>query len=214
MDAHLVIGFVLAAALLSIVPGQDMLFIISNAVVGGRRTAVLCAVGVSTGIAVHTVAAAFGLSALIAAAPAALDVIRWAGAAVLVYFAVSTWLASRRHLAAVTDDQPVPPPRSAARTYAMAVLTNVANPKVIIFYLAFVPQFVTTGASSWPVATQFLALGGLLIVVGLTVDSTVGLLAGTAAELIRKHRRVRCWLDRVSAAVFGALAARLVADSS
>lgn len=213
MDLHLVIGFVVAAALLSIIPGQDMLFIISNAIVGGRRTGVLCAVGVSTGIAVHTFAAAFGLSALIGAAPVALEVIRWAGAAVLVYFAVSTWLASRRHLVEVTADQPVPPARSAARTYVLAVLTNVANPKVIIFYLAFVPQFVTTAEGSWPVASQFLALGGLLIVVGLTVDSGVGMLAGTAADLIRRHRRVRVWLDRASAAVFGALAARLVADN-
>lgn len=214
MDMHLVVGFVAASALLSIIPGQDMMFIIANAVAGGRRSGVVSALGASTGIAVHTVAAAAGLSALIAAAPAALDVIRWVGAAVLAYFAVSTWLASRQHLRpAVADEQPVIPRRSAARTYLMATLTNVGNPKVIVFYLAFVPQFVATGQGSWPVGSQLLVLGALLIAVGLSVDATVGVLAGSAADLIRRHRTVRCWLDRASAAVFGALAVRLVAEN-
>src|SRR5690606_12829180 len=99
------------------------------------------------------------------------------------------------------------------RLYGMAVLTNVANPKVIIFYLAFVPQFLTTGPGAWPVAPQLLALGGVLILVGLSVDGTAGLLAGIASERIRRHRKVRCWLERASAAVFGALAVRLVADN-
>ncbi|MQA81593.1 MAG: LysE family translocator [Streptosporangiales bacterium] len=212
MDSHLVLGFVVAGALLSIVPGQDMMFIISNGVVGGRRAGVLSAVGMSTGMAVHAVAAALGLTALLAAAPAALQVIRWAGAVVLLYLAVSTWLASRRRLLApVAAD--VLPRRSLGRTYVMAVLTNVANPKVIVFYLAFVPQFLTTGAGAWPVATQLLVLGGLFIVVGLAVDATAGLLAGLASEQIRRHRRVHVWLERASAAVFGALAVRLVADT-
>lgn len=213
MDIHLLLGFVLASALIAVVPGQDMLFIVSNAVVGGRRAGVLAALGMSTGLLVHTVTAALGLTALIAAAPAALEVIRWAGAAVLLYFAVSTWLASRRTLRGPDLDVATVPRRSLRRMYGMAVLTNVANPKVIIFYLAFVPQFLTTGAAAWSVAPQLLVLGAILIVVGIAIDGTVGLLAGAAAERIRRHRKVRCWLERASAAVFGGLAVRLVADN-
>jgi threonine/homoserine/homoserine lactone efflux protein len=211
VQTHVWVAFAVASVVISIVPGPDMLYIVSNAVAGGRRSGVVSAFGAATGISVHTLAAALGLSALIQAAPAALEVVRVVGAVVLGYLAVSTWLASRRHTADLAAE-PVLPTRSIGRTYAMAVLTNLANPKVIVFYLAFFPQFVDTGAG-WPVLVQFLVLGATLLVIGLAVDSSIGLLAGTAADLIRRRKAVRRWLERVSAAIFGALAVRLVVES-
>ncbi len=215
MNRALLATFLVAVALLSLAPGPDMLFIVANAITGGRRAGVVAALGVSTGLAVHTVAAALGLGALIQAAPMVLDGIRVVGAVFLVYLAVATWRSSRAHRRQQepVDEVAAARQRSIPRVYAMAMLTNLANPKVILFYLAFFPQFLTTGAGSWPATVQFLVLGAAFIVVGLAVDGSAGMLAGTLSERILRRGRVRQWLDRVSAAVFGALAVRLALDA-
>ncbi|RZS43271.1 threonine/homoserine/homoserine lactone efflux protein [Herbihabitans rhizosphaerae] len=211
MDVSPLLAFAAAAVLIAVVPGPDMIFIIAHGVAKGRRAGVLAALGMSTGLAVHTLAAALGLGALLAAAPAILDVLRVLGAIFLVYLAVTTLRSSRK---AITEDAPKVPPGSLRRTYVMAVLTNLANPKVVLFYVSFVPQFLTTSTGAWPVGLQFIVLGALLIAIGLIVDATAGLLAGTLSEALRRKPAVQRWLDRVSAAIFGALAARLVTETA
>ncbi|RJQ82949.1 LysE family translocator [Pseudonocardiaceae bacterium YIM PH 21723] len=207
MDHMVLLAFAVACAVISLAPGPDMMFIIANGIARGRVAGVIAALGMSTGIAVHTVAAAAGLGALIAAAPAVLNGLRIAGAIFLGYLAITTWRASRTALAAPV---PAAPDRSLGKTYVMAVLTNLANPKVILFYLAFFPQFVTQGG--WPVWTQFLVLGAILLCVGLSIDATIGFVAGGLSDLLLRRPAIRRWLDRVSAAVFGALAVRLSTD--
>lgn len=203
------LAFAAATALLSLVPGPDLLFVIANGAAGGRRVGIVAALGMSTGLAGHTVAAALGLGVLIRSAPQALTVVRIAGAVVLLYLAITTWRSSRR-----TEPTSVSVPRrSLRRTYAMATLTNLANPKVILFYLAFVPQFVTQGPAAAPIAVQMLALGLLFIVVGLSVDGTAGLLSGTLSERLSGRTGVRRRLERISAGVFAGLAVRLAIDS-
>ncbi|MEV0287620.1 LysE family translocator [Kribbella sp. NPDC050820] len=212
MELSIVLGFVVAALVVSVVPGPDMLFIAANAAAGGRRAGVVAATGVSTGLAVHTVAAALGLGALIQAAPQVLNGVRIAGAAFLLYLAYLTWRASRRPVGEADETLELPK-RTLRRTYLMATLTNVANPKVILFYLAFVPQFITTGPASWPATLQILVLGALLIVVGFCVDASVGLLAGSLTNtLLRAGGTVRRRLERICAGIFAALAARLATD--
>jgi len=206
VDLSLVLAFAAACLIISIVPGQDMMFIVANGIARGRAAGVVAAVGMSTGIAVHTVLTALGLGALLAAAPVALDTIRVVGAVFLVYLAISALRAARETTTATAP----PPARSLRRTYVMAVLTNLANPKVILFYLAFFPQFLTAGGWSTPV--QFLVMGAILVVVGFTVDGTVGLAAGALAALLLRRPTIQRWLNRVSAAIFGALAVRLVTD--
>jgi len=212
MDVSVVLGFVVAVFLVSVVPGPDMLFIVANAAVGGRRAGVVAAAGMSTGLAVHSLAAAVGLGALIQAAPQVLNGVRVAGAAFLLYLAYLTWRASRQKIGE-PDETLDGPQRTLRRTYLMATLTNLANPKVILFYLAFVPQFITTGAGSWPATVQFLVLGGIFIAVGFPVDATAGLLAGGLTErFFRAGSMVRRRLERVTAGIFAALAARLATD--
>jgi threonine/homoserine/homoserine lactone efflux protein len=212
MELSIVLGFVVAVFFVSIVPGPDMLFIVANAAVGGRRAGVVAAAGMSTGLAFHTVAAALGLGALIQAAPQVLNGVRIAGAAFLLYLAYLTWRASRQEVGE-TEDVLELPRRTLRKTYVMATLTNLANPKVILFYLAFVPQFVTTGADSWPVTIQFLVLGAVFIAVGFPVDASAGVLAGSlATSLLRAGSTVRRRLERVCAGIFAALAARLAID--
>jgi threonine/homoserine/homoserine lactone efflux protein len=210
MDVSVVASFVAAAFVISVVPGPDMLFIVANAAVGGRRAGVVAAAGMSTGLAVHTVAAALGLGALIQAAPSVLTGVRIAGAGFLLYLAVTTWRASRKE-PEVGEVQV--PERSLGKTYLMATLTNLANPKVVLFYLAFVPQFLSTGAGSWPATVQLLVLGAVFISVGFPVDATAGMLAGGFTErFLRAGSSFRRRLDRVCAAIFAGLAARLAAD--
>lgn len=207
----MVAAFLVAVFLLSVAPGPDMLFIVANAAAGGRRAGLVAALGMSTGLAAHTLAAAFGLGALIATAPQALTVVRLAGAVFLVWLAVSSWRSARE--TSTVPSQPVPPRRSMSKTYALAALTNLANPKVVLFYLAFLPQFLTIGPTAWPVWLQLLVLGLLFIVVGLPVDATVGLLAGGLAEWFLRRPSIRRGLGRLSALLFGGLAVRLALDS-
>lgn len=207
VEPSILLAFAVACAVISLAPGPDMMFIIANGIARGRRAGVIAALGMSTGLAVHTIAAAAGLGALLAAAPAVLEALRIAGALFLVYLAIATWRASRKTLA---DPMPAAPNRSLRKTYAMAVLTNLANPKVILFYVAFFPQFVSPGG--WPAWAQFLVLGAVLICVGLSVDATVGFVAGKLSELLRRRPAIRRCLDRVSAAIFGALAVRLITE--
>ncbi len=205
MDLSIVLAFAVACAVISLVPGPDMMFIVANGIARGRAAGVVAAAGMSTGLAGHTVAAALGLGAVLQAAPVALDAVRIAGAVFLVYLAVTTLRSAKE----VTATAPVKS-GGLRRTYVMATLVNLSNPKVVLFYLAFFPQFVTEGG--WPVPVQFLVMGAMLIAVGFTVDATVGLSAGALSALLLRRPAVRRWLDRVSAAIFGALAVRLVAD--
>lgn len=203
MDPSILLAFALACVVISVVPGPDMLFILANGVARGRAAGVVAAAGMSTGLAGHTVAAALGLGAVLQAAPVALDAVRIAGAVFLVYLAVGALRSAGQGAA------PVKPERL-RRTYVMATLVNLSNPKVVLFYLAFFPQFVTEGG--WAMPVQFLVMGAMLIVIGFCVDASVGLASGALSALLLRRPGVQRWLNRVSAAIFGALAVRLVAD--
>lgn len=199
------LAFIGAAAVISLVPGPDMMYILANGISTGPRGGVVAAVGMSTGVLVHTVAAALGLTAVFQAVPAALEVVRIAGVVFLLYLAVQSLRSS------ALPDVRGAPARSLGRIYGMAVLTNVSNPKVILFYLAFVPQFVSLDAP-WPVPVQLLALGGLLLVVGICVDAAVGVSSGWLSNVLVRHRGVQRWLDRAAALLFGGLALRLATE--
>jgi len=207
MDPSILLAFALACVVISVVPGPDMMFILANGIARGRAAGVVAAAGMSTGLAGHTVAAALGLGAVLQAAPVALDAVRIVGAVFLVYLAVGALRSAKD----VAETAPAKfGGRSLRRTYLMATLVNLSNPKVVLFYLAFFPQFGTEGG--WAMPVQFLVMGGILIVVGFCVDATVGLASGTLSALLLRRPAVRRWLNRVSAAIFGALAVRLVAD--
>ncbi|MBB4931085.1 threonine/homoserine/homoserine lactone efflux protein [Lipingzhangella halophila] len=209
MSVTLVLAFALAVFVLSITPGPDMMFVVGNGLTGGRRAGMVAALGMSTGLVVHTLAVAFGLGAVIASAPAVLDGVRIAGAVFLLYLAVTTWRASGRQ-ASEAQAEVAQPRRSLRKVYVLAMLTNLANPKVVLFYLAFLPQFLTEGPTAWPVTAQLLTLGAGFIAIGLAVDGSAGVLAGTLKDRLLRRVSLRRWLDRIVASVFGGLAAHLV----
>jgi threonine/homoserine/homoserine lactone efflux protein len=209
MNTSVLLTFLVVVTVISLVPGPDMLYIVANGMSSGPRGGLLAAVGMSTGLAIHTVAAALGLSALFAALPAAMEVVRVAGIVFLLYLAVESL---RSSMSILDESTAAAPARSLRRVYVMAVATNISNPKIVLFYLAFLPQF-TSHQASWPVPVQLLVLGALFIGVGILVDGSVGLASGRVAGLLARKHRIRRWMHRLSATIYTGLAVRLVTDS-
>lgn len=195
--------FVSATLLIVAVPGPDMAFVVGAALDGGRRAGVLSALGMAAGMLVHTLVAALGLGALVGAAPGALLAVRLLGAVYLAWLAVVT---IRHRSAGATREAGGLP---AATLLRRALLTNLANPKVVLFFLAFLPQFVRPERGA--PGLQLAVLGILFLALGLLVDTAVGLAAGHVSALLRGGRLASA-LPLASAAVFAALAAVLVVE--
>jgi threonine/homoserine/homoserine lactone efflux protein len=174
------LAFALAGLALNIVPGADMTYVIASAARGGIRTGIAAALGIGAGAIVHIAAAVLGLSALIASSEAAFSVLKWIGAAYLLYLAVGM-LRSGRTAGA---ERPLLAQRSAGAVFRTGAMVNILNPKVGLFFLAFLPQFVDPAAKApW---MQILALGLWFDLVGTLVNVIVALAAaGAAARLGR-----------------------------
>lgn len=199
VDALTLLAFVPAALALVLTPGADMMFSLAQGLRGGRRAAVAAAAGASTGTMVNAALAGAGLGAVVAAAPALFDAIRWAGVAYLLWLALRTL---RAPLGAAVGGAPVRP----ARAFRDGLVVNVSNPKVILFLLAFVPQFVDPSGAILP---QFLVLGGFVALSGFVVLALVGALAGGVGRTRARSPRIERAMRWATAGVFGGLAVRL-----
>ncbi|NNK77950.1 MAG: LysE family translocator [Litoreibacter sp.] len=200
MDPWTILAFMGAAFLLYLTPGADMMFTIASGMSGGPRAGAAAAAGISLGVLVHVALAAVGLAVILRTYPAAYDTVRYAGAAYLAYLAVVSWRAksgpeARRGRASV------------ARAFRRGFITNILNPKVALFVLAFLPQFAQPEIG--PVWQQILALGVLLAIGGFLTDGLIGVFAGLAAHRLSRASRV---FNKIAAVVFGGLAARIVLD--
>jgi threonine/homoserine/homoserine lactone efflux protein len=182
--------FLAASLTLLLMPGPAVLYITTQSAGHGRRAGLACVAGIATGGFVHVLAAALGLSALLASSAAAFAAVRWAGAAYLVSLGVRKLMDRSKE-----GETEAPAPRRLSSLYAEGVLVNVLNPKTALFFLAFLPQFVD---ASRPVAPQVLVLGGIFQTLAFLTDSSYALLAGAAARLIRSRRgsvRLGRWLS-------------------
>ena len=202
IDPLTLAAFVPAALALNLTPGADMLFCLAQGARGGPRAALAAAAGVSTGSMVHVLLAGLGLGALVAAVPLAFDVIRWVGVAYLVWLA---W----RSLRPARGDAGTPAPVRPARAFRDGMIVNLTNPKVILFILAFVPQFVDPAQ---PVLPQFLAFGAIIAIGGLLVNGGFGAASGGLGRALARNARFDAVLRGISATVFGALAVKLAMD--
>jgi threonine/homoserine/homoserine lactone efflux protein len=208
LPVHDLALFLSAALLLNLTPGPDMLFVAGTSAARGRRAGVLAALGVGLGCAVHIVLAAVGLSALLATSAFAFAVIKWAGAAYLVWVGISM-MRARPSVSAVAT------PPGARNVFWQGALTNALNPKVALFFLAFLPQFVDAGASGQ--AGAFVALGVLFTISGTVVNAIVALAAGTVAQRVAARGpssgRIGLWLQRAAGALFVGLGVKLALSS-
>ncbi len=198
--------FVVAGLLLNITPGPDTLYILGRTASQSLRGGTVATLGIAAGLLIHTVAAAIGLSALLAASATAFTIIKWIGAAYLVYVGVSLLLARP------AIHRPAPALRAVElRTvFLQGLLTNVLNPKVALFFLAFLPQFVDPGASNKALA--FLFLGLVFIFNGTLWNLCVAWSAARVAKSFRGSGRFALWLNRAVGALFVSLGIRLVAS--
>jgi len=198
MDIALILAFTSAGILLNITPGTDVAFSMASGISGGPRAGVAAALGITLGGLTHMMLAVLGISAALLAIPHAYDAIRYIGAAYLFWLAVKTWRAppelAKAHGATRLSS-------ALKRGY----LTNLLNPKVALFVLAFLPQF--TRPEAGPIWQQFLFLGLIFNATGMIINSTYGIAAGYAG-----HRIIRMGgtLNKITSIVFGGLAARLI----
>lgn len=196
MDPVVILAFMAAGVALNLTPGADVMFAMASGMRSGWRAGFAAAIGITLGSAVHILLAAAGVSAAIAAVPYAFDAIRYLGAVYLLYLAFQAWWA-----ASLSQSRGATDMRSAVRN---GFVTNLLNPKVALFVLAFLPQF--TDPTIGPVWQQFIALGAIFLTTGLIITGAYGAFAGLLSARIRKSSII---LNRVSAVIFGGLAARL-----
>ncbi len=200
IDPLTLLAFIPAALALNLTPGADMMFCLGTGLRAGQRAGVAASAGVAAGCMVHVTAAGAGLGAAVAAAPWAFEVIRWIGVAYLVWLAIKVL----RHAGDLPQGSASAGATGAA--FRRGFLVNLTNPKVILFVLAFLPQFIDPAR---PVLPQFLVLGTVISLGGFVVNGAVGIGAGGIGRKMEGAGRAKLWLDRISATIFAGLALRL-----
>jgi threonine/homoserine/homoserine lactone efflux protein len=198
-DASTFLLFAAASLAFLAIPGPSVFYIVTRSLAQGRRAGVTSMLGVQAGGLVHVVAAAFGVSAIIASSATAFTIVKYVGAAYLV-------LLGLRKLFARGDDDPEVELGAAVtgrRLFWQGAIVNIFNPKTALFFLAFLPQFVDPAAG--PVAPQMLVLGTLLVGLGVVSDGTYALVAAGAGRKLRETAAARRRLDRLSGGVFVSL---------
>ncbi|MFI6789823.1 LysE family translocator [Nonomuraea sp. NPDC050383] len=207
IDPHLLALFSVTTIIAMITPGPDMLFVLGCGMRGGPRVGLLATAGVATSEAIHVAVAAAGLAALFEAVPVAFTVVRIVGAAYLIYLGVQ---AIRKR-----DDSPMDVAVGGGsitgrRAYLSGLMTNLLNPKMVTFTIAFLPQFISPGLGQ--VWLQFAILGVILIALEFLVDGAVGVLAGRIGGWLRHRRAARRRIDVATGGIFVGLGVTLALE--
>ncbi len=196
-------GLFLAAVLLALVPGPDNIFVLTQSVLLGRRAGLMATLGFSTGLIVHTLGVALGVAALIRQSEPAFLLLKLAGAAYLLYlawrFAHAAAMGTEPARAGISGDW---------QLYRRGIVMNVTNPKVSLFFLAFLPQFIEPAAG--PVFMQLISFGGLFILATLVVFGGIALLADRLRPWLNSRPQAQRLIQRVAALVFVGLAVKLL----
>lgn len=198
--------FVLASVLLALAPGPDNIFVLTQSALHGRNAGLLITLGLCTGLMVHTTLVALGVAAIFLVSGTAFVVLKLAGAAWLLWLALQAWRAS-----GALQQEGQSPALTVAQLYMRGIVMNLTNPKVAIFFLAFLPQFARPELGS--VSIQLFVLGMVFIGVALVVFGLIAILAGQLATWFAHSLRTRSVLNKVAALVFVTLATRLVLAS-
>lgn len=190
-------AFFVASAAIIIAPGPAQAMVLARTLSGGRRAGVMTAVGLNLGTIVHAIAAGLGVSAILATSATAFATVKFAGAGYLIYLGIQAWRTGERRTGRREE------PRQAV---GRAVLTGILNPKVALFFLAFLPQFVDPRRGS--ILVQCLVLGGMLALMDVVYESALAFLAGIMSDAMRSATFQR-WQNRTTGAVLVGLGVRL-----
>lgn len=201
-------SFLSAAVFLNLAPGPDIAFILGQTLRSGRRHGFSAMLGIWSGAALHVLMAAAGLSAILATSALTFSVVKWVGAAYLIWLGMKMLLSKGGSLIPGNDGSSL----RLKSVYWQGVLVSTLNPKVAIFFLAFLPQFVVVGAG--PVGAQLLLHGSLIIVVAAFVEPPLVMLGSKLGAFLREVPRVGLWMDRGLGALFVVLGSRLAVSTN
>ncbi len=202
MDNYLV--FVLASIILCIVPGPDMIFLLSCTLARGRKAGILAAMGINAGAYVHLVGAVLGLSALLATSAYAFTILKWAGALYLIYIGIQTL---RSKTSAVTIEAGSLTQKSGRQIFWQGFLSDVLNPKVAIFFLAFLPQFVSSESEHQ--TRDIFFLGITVNVIAILINIVLVYMAALLTNRLRASEKISNWLNKIMGSVFILLGLKL-----
>ena len=201
-------AFLVVAVVVTLAPGPDNLMVLSLGMARGRQAGVLFGLGCALGCLNHTLLAALGVSALIAASPAAFTALKIAGGAYLIWLGIQAIRNARPHDGKSQPSRDAAPSERPARLFAKGLVANAINPKVILFFLAFLPQFVDAarGHAGW----QIVQLGLVFTLLTVAIFGAIGWFAGAVGERLARHPATGAWLDRIAGGIFVALGLRLI----
>lgn len=194
--------FILASALLGLAPGPDNIFVLTQSLLHGSKSGIIITLGLCTGLLVHTTAVALGLAAIFQTSAFAFTVLKYIGALYLLYLALLAFRASNSQINKTGNTQ-----RNYWQLYKRGIFMNITNPKVSIFFLAFLPQF--TDPEKGGITLQLLMFGSLFIITALCVFGCISLLAGKLGRWLNQSEKVEIYLQRIAGTVFAALAVKL-----
>ncbi len=203
IDQNSLVMFIAASTALAFAPGPDNIFVLTQSVTMGRTAGLIITLGLCTGLVVHTAVVALGIAAVFQTSVLAFNVLKYIGAAYLLFLA---WKAFTAREGGIRPDGG--PRLSRAALYRRGIVMNVTNPKVSLFFLAFLPQF--TRPANGSITVQLVALGFVFILVTLAVFGIISLLAGAIGRRLARSGRWEGVLNRIAGTVFAALALKLV----
>jgi threonine/homoserine/homoserine lactone efflux protein len=201
MPLYSIFGFLCASMAITISPGPDNIFVISQGITRGRKAAIVTALGMCSGISIHSAAAALGISALFYSSAVAFNMVKFAGVFYLLYLAIKT-VGSRSTF--------TPGPKAglpASALFRRGFIMNVLNPKVALFFLAFLPQFVTPSSGHLPL--QMLLLGALFMIQAVMIFSLIGWFSGTIGKYLLSKPDLSRYFDWLTAGIFASLGVKL-----
>lgn len=201
MTATTLLYFLGVSMALSIAPGPDNIFVMTQGITRGRKPAIVTALGMCSGVSIHTTAAAFGISALFYSSVLAFNIVKYAGAAYLLYLACMTLKERSSVRLAASDERPL------AALFKRGFIMNVLNPKVALFFLAFLPQFVSPASGHVPL--QMLLLGLIFMLQAVIIFCIIGYFSGGIGGYLLARPKIARSFDWLTAGVFASLGIRL-----
>jgi threonine/homoserine/homoserine lactone efflux protein len=202
-DSSTIITFLMASMAIIISPGPAQALSLANTLSGGKKAGILTVLGLNASLIVHCLAAALGLSAILATSATAFAVVKYLGAAYLIYLGIKTFIAKENGIDLSTSSIN----SQSSKVFIKAMITGILNPKVALFFLAFLPQFVDPMRGS--VLIQFFILGGILGLLDIIYESVLVLIAGAMADWILRNKTFAIWRQRITGTVLIGLGLRL-----
>ncbi len=202
LDLQTILTFFTASVLLALAPGPDNIFVLTQSAAHGKGAGIATTLGLLTGVLVHTCAVAFGIAAIFQTSEAAFAMLKYIGSAYLLYLAWKAFRAKGQAIGGGNDGR-----AKLRQLYVRGIIMNVTNPKVSIFFLAFLPQFADSDRG--PMVLQFLELGGVFILAGMLIFCTIALAVGWLGEKLTQSPRTQSMLHKVAGLVFVGLALKI-----